>query len=335
MDVLRQLRFAALLLLLLLLAGTLGYHEYMNMRLFDALYATVTTLIPVSTKPSSDAAKVFIMVLAGSGYFIIFAIVLGNIAHAVEVASSEQMQHMLRRRKLDKTIRSMQNHYIICGYGRMGQAIASEFRARKVPFVVVEDNEEQMPGLIEQKALFVEGDASDEKILMQAGVTRAKGLISVAPSDADNTFIVLTAKGINPALFVVARSILVEDEPKLRRAGADRVISPYILGGKRMAWAMLRPNVIDFLDNTFYSETIELEIEEIEISSTSKFVNARIRDTEIRMLSGATVVAIKARDGALTSSPSPDLELQDGDILIAVGTRDQLASLQKLAELQK
>jgi voltage-gated potassium channel len=311
----------------------LGYHYVMNMRLIDALYATVTTLVPVSARPSSAPGKIFTMILAIGGYFIIFAIVFGNVSNAIEVATSEQMQHMLRRRKLDKTIRSMQNHYIICGYGRMGQAIAGEFRARKVPFVVVEDNEEQMPRLIEEKALFVEGDASDEKILTQAGVVRAQGLISVAPTDADNTFIVLTAKGMNPNLFVVARSIKVEDEPKLRRAGADRVISPYILGGKRMAWAMLRPNVVDFLDSTFFSEEIELEIEELEITADSKFVDTKIRDAEIRILSGATVVAIKNRDGVLTSSPSPDLELQEGDILIAVGTRDQLSLLKKMAEM--
>ena len=232
---------------------------------------------------------------------------------------------------MEKSIRGVKDHYIICGYGRMGQAIAAEFRARRVPFVVVENNPEQLPRLITEKLLFVEGDATDEKSLLAAGVERAKGLITVAPTDADNTFIVLTAKGINPNLFVVARSITIEDEPKLRRAGADRVLSPYVLGGKRMAWSVLRPTVVDFLESAMYSESLELEISEVTVTADSEFADKTIRESRIRERSGATIIAVKSKGGSLTSSPSPDVEIQEGDILIVVGTPRQLEVLQSMA----
>ncbi len=213
----------------------------------------------------------------------------------------------------------------------MGQTIASEFRARRVPFVVAENNPEQIPRLITEKALFVEGDATEEKCLRAAGVERAKGLITVAPTDADNTFITLTAKGINPNVFVVARSIKTEDEPKLRRAGADRVMSPYTLGGKRMAWAVLRPAVVDFLESALYSEGLELEISEVTVSAQSEFVNKKLRESGIREQSGATVIGVRSWGGAVTTSPAPDIQIGEGDVLIAVGTPDQLESLQRMS----
>jgi voltage-gated potassium channel len=188
-----------------------------------------------------------------------------------------------------------------------------------------------MPKLISEKAHFIEADATEEGSLLAAGVERARGLISVAPSDADNTFITLTAKGLNPNLFVVARSIKAEDEPKLRRAGADRVMSPYILGGKRMAWAVLRPAVVDFLDTAMYSESLELEIGEVTVSPRSEFINKKLRDSGIREQSGANVIAIRSMGGTLRTSPAPDMEVRQGDVLIVVGTPAQLEVLQRIA----
>lgn len=333
MNHLRQLRFAALVVMALLGLGTIGYMEIEQLSPLDALYQTVNTLTTLGTqvKPPSDAGKIFTIVLALAGVFIIFTIVFSAIGNAIEVASSEKTQHRLLRRRMEKTIRGMSDHYIICGYGRMGQAIAGEFKARKVEYVVIEHNPEQLPKLAAEKGLYVEGDASDEKTLLAAGVERARGLIAVAPSDADNTFIVLTAKGINPRLFVVARSIKMEDEAKLRRAGADRVLSPYILGGKRMAWSVLRPNVVDFLESAMYSESLELEISEVTVHEKSEFANKTIRESGIRERSGASVIAIKSRGGALTSNPPPDIEIHEGDILVGVGTPRQLEALQGMA----
>lgn len=334
MDPIRQLRFALLIVLVLIALGTAGFILIEDLSPLDALYMTVITVTTVGyevVKPLSRPGKVFTIVLALSGVSIIFAVVFWTIGNAIEIAASDKLQHLFWRRRMEKTIRGVKDHYIVCGYGRMGQAIAAEFRARNVPFVVIENNPEQLPRLVTEKALFVEGDASDDKALLAAGVDRAKGLISVAPSDADNTFITLTAKGLNPGLFVVARSIKVEDEPKLRRAGADRVISPYILGGKRMAWAVLRPAVVDFLESALHSESLELEISEVTVTASSEFADRTIRESGIREKSGATVIAIKSRGGALTSSPAPDIPIREGDVLIAVGTPRQLEALQEIA----
>ena len=334
MDPIKQIRFAILVVIVLLVLGTAGYMTIEGWSYLDSLYMTVITLTTVGyevVKPLSHAGKVFTIVLALTGVTTIFAVVFWTVGNAIELAASHQMQHLFWRRKMEKIIKGVKDHYIICGYGRMGHAIAAEFRARHIPFVVVENNPEQLPKLIAEKALFVEGDATDEKILLAAGVEQAKGLISVAPTDADNTFIVLTAKGINPNIFTVARSIKVEDEPKLRRAGADRVISPYILGGKRMAWAVLRPTVVDFLESALYSESLELEISEITVTAQSEFANQTLRDSHIREKSGATVIAVKSKGGALTSSPSPDMKIREGDILISVGTPSQLEALLNMA----
>jgi voltage-gated potassium channel len=334
MEPFKQLRFAVLVVLVLITLGTFGFIYIENLSLINALYMTINTLTTTGfevVKPLTRAGKVFTMVLALTGVFIIFTVVFSAIVNAIEVAASEKMQRLIWRRRMDKIIRGIRDHYIICGYGRMGQAIAGEFRSRKVSFVVIENNPEQLPRLIAEKVVFVEGDATDDKVLQAAGIGNARGLIAVAPTDADNTFIVLTAKGMNPRLFIVARSIKAEDEPKLRRAGADRVMSPYILGGKRMAWAVLRPNVVDFLESAVYSESLELEITEVLVNGTSEFTGKTIRESGIREISGATVVAVRSKGGALMSSPAPDIQINDGDVLIAVGTPKQLEALQKMA----
>ena len=334
MDPIRQLRFAALVVLALLVLGTFGYMAIERWPFLQSLYMTVITLTTVGyglPAPLTQAGYIFTIVLALAGVSTIFAVVFYTIGSAIEVVANEKMQHLFWRRRMERTIKHVKDHYIICGYGRMGQAIAAEFRARKVPFVVVENNPEQLPRLVTEKALFVEGDATDENVLKAAGVDAAKGLISVAPSDADNTFIVLTAKGMNPNLFVVARSIRIEDEPKLRRAGADRVMSPYILGGRRMAWAVLRPAVVDFLESAMYSESLEIELGQVEVTQTSAFAGKTIRDSDIRAKSGATIIAVKSKAGALITSPSPDTEIHAGDILVAIGKPSQLESLEKLA----
>jgi voltage-gated potassium channel len=335
MDPFKRLIYAALGLLLLIAVGTMGFHILEGLPFIDAVFNTVLTLTTVglaNAQPASTATKVFIMLLSLTGAVVIFILLSSAIVNAVEFADSEKMHSLFRRRKMRKLIPTLRDHYIVCGYGRMGQAIAGEFMAQEVPFLVIESNLEQVPRLIEQNVLFIEGDASDERVLQEAGVERAKGLISVAPSDADNTFIVLTAKGINPKLFVVARSIKTEDEPKLRRAGADRVISPYILGGKRMAWAVLRPNVLDLTEGVVCTDSLDLEIGQATVSATSQLARKRLRESGIREETGTTIIAIKNSGGTLTSSPSADTEIQEGDTLIAVGSLTQLSSLQNIAE---
>ncbi len=334
MEPFRQLRFAALVVAVLILLGTFGYMVIERWPFLTSLYMTVITISTVGynvPRPLSEAGQIFTIVLILAGVSTVFSVVFWTIGNAIEMAASEKTQYLFWRRKMDKSIKTIKDHYIICGYGRMGQAISGEFSAKHTPFVVIENNPEQLPKLISRNIPFVEGDATDETILMDAGVERAVGLISVAPSDSDNTFIVLTARGLNPKLFIVARSIKAEDEAKLKRAGADKVMSPYIQGGRRMAWAVLQPNVIDFLESAIDSESLHLELCETMVTAVSEFVNKTLRDSRIREVSGATVVGIKTPTGILTSSPSPDTEIHEGDVLVAVGTPAQLEALQKMA----
>lgn len=334
MDPIKQLRFAGLVVMVLIALGTFGYVAIEQWSVLDALYMTVITVTTIGyelVKPLSSAGKIFTIVLALSGVSIIFAVVFWTVGNAIEVAATEKIDHLIWRRRMQKAIRGVKDHYIICGYGRMGQAIAKEFRAHEVPYVVVESDPEQLPRLVSEKVLFVEGDATSEESLLAAGVERAKGLVTVAPTDAENTFIVLTAKGINPKLYAVARSIKAEDEPKLRRAGADKVMSPYVLGGKRMAWAVLRPAVVDFLESAEYADSPGLRVSEFTVSSESEFADKTIRNSGIREKSGATVIAVRHSRGTLVTNPPPDVEIHEGDVIVAIGEPSQLEALRSMA----
>lgn len=235
------------------------------------------------------------------------------------------------RRKMDKLIANLSDHYIICGYGRMGQQIAKEFTRRNVPFVVVESNPVQLPKLNEQNVPYVEGKASEDEALIKAGIQRAKGLICVAATDEANVFITLTARGLNTNLFIVARSILEENEGKLRRAGADKVMSPYILGGRRMAAAVLKPKVMDFLELVVHSENLELEIGDFIVSPASELVGKTIRDSGIRHNCGVTILAVRRTNGELIANPCADLVIQEGDELIVMGQPAQIEETERIS----
>ncbi|HPP76218.1 MAG TPA: NAD-binding protein, partial [Armatimonadota bacterium] len=194
---------------------------------------------------------------------------------------------------MDKLISEMRDHYIICGYGRMGKQVATDLRQHNVPVVVIEDNPVHIPELIEQGIPYIEGKATEDKILIAAGAERAKGIVAVAASDEENVFITLTARVLNPNLFIVARSILEENEDKLKRAGANRVVSPYILGGHRIAAAVLKPRVMAFLDVALQRDNLDIEIGDVVVSSSAPFAGKTIRESGFRESTGATILAIK------------------------------------------
>ena len=232
---------------------------------------------------------------------------------------------------MEERIAKISEHYIICGFGRMGQQIVRDFQHHKIPFVVIEINPEQMPRLLAWKIPFIEGNASEDTTLMAAGIKRAKGLVTVAPTDADNIFITLSARVLNPDLCIVARSIQENNEDKIRRAGANKVISPYILGGRRIAAAVLNPQVIDFLEMTLHAEDLEIQMEGIDVGKDSQFVDRSLKDCAIRQVTGATILAVKREDGQLAGNPSPETVLHGGDMVIALGTETQLATLRQMA----
>jgi Kef-type K+ transport system membrane component KefB/Trk K+ transport system NAD-binding subunit len=241
-----------------------------------------------------------------------------------------EKEDQIAREKMDRTIESMSEHYIICGYGRMGQQIVKDLGFYNVPCIVVEWNPEQMPRLREQNILHIEGKATEDPILIKAGIKRAKGLISVAPTDEENVFITLTAKVLNPSLIIVARSILMENEDKLRHAGADMVMSPYIFGGHRMAAAVIKPEVMEFLDLVVHSDWLETDMAKIAVSPGSSCVGKTLREINLWETCKVTQLAVRRQGEHLHANPSPTFVILEGDELIVMGTPSQIQAAQQI-----
>jgi voltage-gated potassium channel len=236
---------------------------------------------------------------------------------------------------MERDLARMHGHFIICGWGRMGQEISDQFRRKEAPYVVIELNPEKCQQLAAAGIVHVRGDASDDTVLRSAGIERAHGLVSVAPSDAHNIFITLSARALNRELYIVARSIYAQDVHKLELAGANRVVSPYVIGARRIAAAMFHPAVSDFLESDVAEGDVEWEIEELALGAENRFAGKTIRESKIREQTGCTVIAIQAAGSArFAGNPSPDTCLQPHDVLIAVGTPSQLNKLAELAGAQ-
>lgn len=233
------------------------------------------------------------------------------------------------RKAMDRQIEALQDHYVICGYGRMGQEIVRDLNAHQAPCVVVESNPVQLPKLREGRIPHVEGAATDDATLLRAGIDRAKGLIAVARTDEENVFIVLTARVLNDKLFIVARSILEENEDKLRHAGADMVMSPYILGGRRMAAAVIKPEVMDFLDLVVHSDGVETEMAKITVSGCDRCKGRTLRDLNLWQTCEVTLLAVTRPGEDLHANPSPSLDLREGDELIVMGTPAQIEAARR------
>ena len=328
-DALRQFRWAILCLAALIVLGTAGYHWLEEWTVLDALYMTVITLGTVGFKEVHNldpVGKMFTIVLIVFGVSMVFW--AGT--SLVEAVVSEQIWHVLQRRHMQRYISKLHDHFIVCGYGRMGQQIVKDLQREGADHVVIERNPEQLPKLIAQDIPFVEGNASDDKILIAAGVKNAKGLITVAPTDEENVFITLSARALNPKLFIVARSILEDNESKLRMAGANRVMSPYVMGGRRMATAVIRPNVLDFLELAMHTDEVQIMIEEIAVEEDSCFVGLSLMQSHLRNRTGVTVIGIKRPNNKIVANPGADEVLRAGDVLIVLGTRQQLDNAEQL-----
>ncbi len=232
----------------------------------------------------------------------------------------EETEAREKRRRMDDAIARLKDHYIVCGYGRMGKQIVKDLRANNIPYVVIEWNPEQIPSLIEHDTLYIEGKATDDEVLHRANINKAKGLIAVTATDEENVFIVLTARGLNPNLYIVARSIREENEQKLKRAGADRVMSPYTLGGKRIAAAVIKPRTMDFLDLVVHNESEDLEIGDLQVSEGCPLAGKSLREARVRQEYGITVLAIKRNGEKVHTNPDPDFVIQPGDELIVMGS---------------
>jgi voltage-gated potassium channel len=333
MDPVRHLRFSLSILVGVIALGTCGYAVIEHWPVFDSLYMTVITLATVGFKEVHDLSsegKIFtiFLIIFGAG---IIAYSAGSL---IQLMVEGQLRRLLGRKKLEKQINKLQGHYIVCGYGRIGALICREFAARPVPFVVVEKDPTLCEKLSDEGLLFVRGDATDDDTLMQAGILRAKGLITAVTSDTENVYITLTARGLNPDLFILARSGEESSDKKLRRAGASKVISPYTIGAGRMAQAILRPSVVDFIEIATAGRNLELQIEEIRVAPDSTLVGTSLVSSGIRKDWGIIIVGIKKQDGQMLFNPAPDTGIETGDILITLGEPNAIHNLERIATLE-
>lgn len=308
--------------------GTIGYMVIEKWDLFDSFYMTIITLTTVGYEEVhvlSKSGRAFSIVLMLSGVgamFYVFGV-------GARVILEGELRYILGRKKLTKKIENLKNHYIICGYGRMGNIICREMLHNKAPFVVIEGNPEIVASM-DPNILALQGDSTQDAVLKQAGIDRARGLITVLSSDADNLYVVLSARGLNTSLRIVARASEEGAEQKLLRAGADNVVSPYSIGGLRIAHTLLKPAVVDFIEFATRSGNLELQMEEIKVKETSHIIDRSLDECGIRKEMGIIIVAIKRDSGKMEFNPTSTSIIKQGDTLVAMGETKQLKELEDL-----
>jgi voltage-gated potassium channel len=331
LETLTSRRFLLMLIVptCLILAGSGGYMAVEGWGFGDALYMTVITVTTVGfyeVHPLSPAGRAFTMLLALGGIFIVFYAATSMIGAIV----SGELGGDLEKRRMRRALEQLEDHVIVCGYGRMGHLVCAEFSRRGMRFVVVDPLPGALDGFALEHGIPLAGDATHDEVLKQAGISRARCLVTVASSDADNLYITMSARLLNERLHIVARAEDDAAEAKLVRAGASRVISPYTIGGQRMAQAVLQPAVLDFLELAQRSDFNELHIEELRIRPQAALDGSEVKDSRIRGELGVIIVAIKRAGGEMRFNPAPEDRLQAGDVLIALGHREQLARLARL-----
>jgi voltage-gated potassium channel len=324
----RRFVYAVAAFVAILAAATVVFRFVEEESWVDSLYRSVvtTTLTGLDTRPTTTAGKVFSIFVLFTGVAI-FLYVAGAI---VEMIARGVFTGAWAERRRKRMIEAIHDHYIICGYGRVGRRIAHEFRSAGVPYVVIDFNPEVIPIARRDGDICVEGSGTNDEDLQQAGLERARGLVAASDSDVDNLYITLSARAARPDLQIVARASTEDAATKLARAGADRIVQPYATAGQEMAKLMLKPQVAAFLEIVSTHAGPDLRFEEIVVTGESGQVGRTIRDLRIRRDTGAVVITIRRRDGTFETTPSPDHVLVEGDVLIAVGTEQELRALEEL-----
>ena len=326
MDRTAHLIITILVSAFLVALGTAGYMLIEGWPVLDSLYMTVITFSTVGfgeIRQLSPNGRIFTLILIVLGVGFV-AYVIGNV---IQFLVEGRIRLILGRHKLDKIIDRLNTHYIVCGYGRMGRAFCRYLTQRHLNFVVIEKNTDRIPVMNEDGILYVTGEATQEANLIKAGIKRASNLTATLGTDADNVFLVLLARGLNPNLYVVARASQNETKKPLYSAGANVVVSPFDVGARRMAHAILRPNVIRFLELAFSDESTDIHIEEVKVAASSTLVDVSLQDSGIRKTYDLIILSIVKEDGSMLFNPSADTKINAGDTVVAVGCFESLAKL--------
>ncbi len=312
--------------------GVIGYMVIEGWSFLDAIYMTITTITTVGFRevhPLSDAGRIFSIFIIIGGVGGALYVLTTLVAYILE----GQFGITMGRRRMKTKIARLKDHFILCGYGRVGQEIAQVFSEEGAPFIIITNNEQHIAKAEKEGYLYIFGDATSDEVLKEASIDQAHGLVAAVGSDTDNTFITLSARELRPDLFIEARSSGPESEGKLRRAGADRIISPHAIGGRRMAMLALRPAVVDFIDTVTYGRGRELQLENVDVASGSPLVGQTMEQARSQV--GITVLAMRKKSGKLLANPPGEETIEDGDRLIVIGTKKRLAALETIFEGKK
>ncbi|OGC04201.1 hypothetical protein A2276_06310 [candidate division WOR-1 bacterium RIFOXYA12_FULL_43_27] len=325
----RRLVVPLSIIVVVMIVGILGYTFLEKQPLLDAIFTMVLLLATLGFREAYTLSTYGKLLSIG-----IILIGVGAVAVAagrlIEIIMEGQIVGYRRRRSMEKRILELKNHYIICGFGRVGHQVAEDLEAEKISYVIIDNKPEIAEELSSANIPFLVGDVSSDDILEKAGIQRAKGIIAVADSDATNVFITLTARVLNPKLYIVARAAVKDTESKLIKAGANRVLNPYLIAGRRMAAMVMKPVAIDYLDTVMQGEHVNFGLKEFKVDGRHSLGGKTLAETEFRQKSGATILAIQSPDGHFNIQPIGSTKINHGDILVAIGTQEQLDLLEKL-----
>jgi len=318
------------LLLLIICIGTLGYIMIEGMTVLDSLYMVTITIFTVGFREVKP--------LSPFGQFFTILIICGGVGTAIyaftkigEIVYEGGINKFWRSRRMENRLKKIKDHYIICGCGRMGQIVCERLEEEKIPYVIIDSNEETIEALKETcDCIAVIGDASNEEVLLEAGIKRAKAVAALLPSDADNLYLVLTVRLLNPSIFILSKALEEEGEKKILQIGANKVVSPYKLSGHKLAQGLIRPTLVDFIDLIIRRQELSLSMEEFVVKKNSKIADQTLIGCDVRKKTNVIVVAFKKPGENIVFNPAPDIRIDTGDTLLVLGDERGISEFENL-----